>query len=76
MGRTFALNVCKLCPILEPHALCSFSCRQIVSWIDWTALWPVSCSALLGRANSTSKCNNPCKKKGDLEYFTILNTAK
>jgi len=31
---------------------------------------------LLGGANSNSKCNNPCKKKGDLEYFTILNTAK
>jgi len=49
---------------------------QIVPWIDWKVLWPVSCSALLGGANSNSKCNNPCKKKGDLEYFTILNTAK
>ena len=36
----------------------------------------VSFSALLGGADSQSKCNAGCKRRGDLEHFALPQTAK
>jgi hypothetical protein len=37
---------------------------------------PVRCKALLGRADSQSKCNTTRKRRGDLEYFAPPQTTK
>jgi hypothetical protein len=46
---------------------------QIVPWIDWTALWPVSCGALLGARREYQFEQLCVKKAAELEPDLVHN---